>query len=668
MVRSARSRMLSMAVAIALIAGSILIFWQDSFSAASIGSTERVTPMSGASVLTADAQPTALPSARLARSSGSNAAAPADSPSPRLATGSDASEAVMAASATGVRLVVGGSGTATPVATQRPRIIPVTGSGAAAPEAAEEATVEVTATTEVTATVEVTAALVPVATPTPEPEEEATPVAQAEVTVGETVTATAPVTTAEEVTVTTPVTAAEELTPTGAVTTTAETLPAETAPADLVEKAIAAGNFTRLVAAVDAAGLTDVLRSEGPYTLFAPTDAAFDALPAGILDAWMADPGGELTQVLLYHIVPGRIMAADFADGEVEDTLEGEPLTVALGNQGLQINGATVITANILASNGVIHVLPSVLALPAAGAGEEVTPTETLTATGQSTLTVPIIVNGEITTTESVTGTVPITTGEPVSDTASTSPVQTAAEQAAVVISPPARIPRSPVAAPADIWTAPEGALELLSPTTGGYRSPLDVVGLSQTLMGSVDVTLVDEAGTVLAERLTMGGTVDTHAFFHTFLRFSVTEPIAAVLSVVDMDMAEGLVTEQVQIPLTLLPGQRLIDVTYPTVGGVVCGTLTATGYSNTHEANVVVELLSRDGAVLEQVSAMGGTLGIYRDFVAPLAYVVSDGAQPVLLAAYESDASGRFPHVDKQVVPFTLYPEGSDACAGTGQ
>lgn len=640
MVRSARSRMLPMAVTIILIAGSILIFWQDSFSAAPTGGMERVTPMAGASAVNADAQPTALPPTRLVRSSDTSAVTPSASSGSRLATTGGASETPATASATSVRLVMGGSGATMPTATPRPRIIPVTGASAAVPEAATEATVEATleaaATTEVTATVEVTATLAP----------------QEAVAEGEVITATAPVTATKEVT------AAEEVTAT-----------AETTTADLIEKAIATGNLTRLVAAVDAAGLTDVLKSEGPYTLFAPTDAAFDALPAGMLDAWMADPGGELTQVLLYHMVPGKITAADFADGVVEDTLEGEPLTITLGAQGFQINGADVITANILASNGVIHVLPAVLTLPATGAtSEEATPTEAPTATGQSTLTVPIIVNSEITATESVTGPVPITTSEPVSDTASTSPAQPAAEQAAVVISPPARIPRSPVAAPTDIWTAPEGALELLSPAAGGgYRSPLDMVGLSQTFMGSVDVTLVDEAGTILAERLTMGGTVDAHAFFHTFLRFSVSEPTTAVLSVVDMDMAEGMVTEQVQIPLTLLPGQRLIDVTYPAVGGVVCGSLTATGYSNTHEANVVVELLSRDGAVLEQVPAMGGTLGIYRDFVAPLTYAVSDGAQPVLLAAYESDAGGRFPHVDKLVIPFTLYPEGSDACDSLG-
>jgi transforming growth factor-beta-induced protein len=159
---------------------------------------------------------------------------------------------------------------------------------------------------------------------------------------------------------------------------------AEGATADIVDTAIAAGNFTTLVAAVEAAGLVETLKGEGPFTVFAPTDEAFAALPAGTLDTLLADPSGDLTQILLYHVVPGAVMAADVTDSLEATTVQGSPVTFTAGADGVMINDATIVTTDIAASNGVIHVIDAVLLPPAEGemgAGEAMTGTETMTET-----------------------------------------------------------------------------------------------------------------------------------------------------------------------------------------------------------------------------------------------------------------------------------------------
>ena len=127
---------------------------------------------------------------------------------------------------------------------------------------------------------------------------------------------------------------------------------------DLVDTAIAAG-FSTLVAAVQAAGLEDALRGEGPFTVFAPTDAAFGALPAGTVEALLADPPA-LAEILTYHVVPGRIFAADLSEGEEFTTLQGETIRVTLAG-GPQVNGADIVATDILATNGVIHIINAVL-------------------------------------------------------------------------------------------------------------------------------------------------------------------------------------------------------------------------------------------------------------------------------------------------------------------
>lgn len=144
-----------------------------------------------------------------------------------------------------------------------------------------------------------------------------------------------------------------------------ETTTETTALLDIVDTAVGAGNFTTLVAAVEAAGLVDALKGEGPFTVFAPTDEAFAAIPQETLDALLADPAGDLTQILLYHVVEGKVMAADVTDGLEATTLQGAPVNFTVADGSVKINDATIVTTDIEASNGVIHVIDAVIMPPA---------------------------------------------------------------------------------------------------------------------------------------------------------------------------------------------------------------------------------------------------------------------------------------------------------------
>ncbi len=128
---------------------------------------------------------------------------------------------------------------------------------------------------------------------------------------------------------------------------------------DIVDTAIAAGDFTTLVAAVQAAGLEETLRGEGPFTVFAPTDAAFAALPEGTVEALLEDIP-TLTAILTYHVVPGAVMSTDLSDGMTAETVNGQSVTITLG-EGVQVDGANVVAADIEATNGVIHVIDAVI-------------------------------------------------------------------------------------------------------------------------------------------------------------------------------------------------------------------------------------------------------------------------------------------------------------------
>jgi uncharacterized surface protein with fasciclin (FAS1) repeats len=132
--------------------------------------------------------------------------------------------------------------------------------------------------------------------------------------------------------------------------------------ADIVDTAVSAGSFTTLVAAVKAAGLVDTLKGAGPFTVFAPTDEAFAKLPAGTIEALLKDIP-KLTKILTYHVVSGKVMAADVVKIKSAKTVEGSEVKIDASN-GVKINDATVITPDVAADNGVIHIIDSVL-LPA---------------------------------------------------------------------------------------------------------------------------------------------------------------------------------------------------------------------------------------------------------------------------------------------------------------
>lgn len=159
-----------------------------------------------------------------------------------------------------------------------------------------------------------------------------------------------------------------------AETTTAETTETTTATeteeatTDIVDTAVAAGDFTTLATALEAADLVETLKGPGPFTVFAPTDEAFAALPEGTLDELLADPTGDLAEILKYHVVEGEVMAADVVelDGQSVATVQGAELTIEVeGDQVVLVdnsgNRVNVVTTDVDASNGVIHVLDAVL-------------------------------------------------------------------------------------------------------------------------------------------------------------------------------------------------------------------------------------------------------------------------------------------------------------------
>lgn len=127
---------------------------------------------------------------------------------------------------------------------------------------------------------------------------------------------------------------------------------------DIVDTAANAGEFKTLAAALDKAGLVETLRGKGPFTVFAPTDAAFAKVPKEQLDALLADKQ-KLAAVLTYHVVPGTVMAKDVKAGKVK-TVQGAELTLSTGG-GVKVDGANVVKTDIVADNGVIHVIDSVV-------------------------------------------------------------------------------------------------------------------------------------------------------------------------------------------------------------------------------------------------------------------------------------------------------------------
>ena len=143
------------------------------------------------------------------------------------------------------------------------------------------------------------------------------------------------------------------------VATTASAQYATGPSKNIVETAVEAGSFTTLVAAVQAAGLVDVLSGPGPFTVFAPTDEAFAKLPAGTIEALLADKE-KLTAILTYHVVPGAVKAADVLGLTTAQTVQGKSLRIDTSD-GVKVDNANVVATDIMASNGVIHVIDTVL-------------------------------------------------------------------------------------------------------------------------------------------------------------------------------------------------------------------------------------------------------------------------------------------------------------------
>lgn len=134
---------------------------------------------------------------------------------------------------------------------------------------------------------------------------------------------------------------------------------------DIVDTAVGAGQFKTLVAAVKAADLVETLKGDGPFTVFAPTDEAFAKVPKETLDGLLKDKKA-LTGVLTYHVVPGKVMAADVVKLTAAKTVQGEPLAITAKDGKVMVNGATVVKTDIVCKNGVIHVIDAVV-LPPAG-------------------------------------------------------------------------------------------------------------------------------------------------------------------------------------------------------------------------------------------------------------------------------------------------------------
>lgn len=147
-----------------------------------------------------------------------------------------------------------------------------------------------------------------------------------------------------------------------ALATIALAIPARAADKDIVDTAVAAGSFKTLAAALQAAGLVDTLKGAGPFTVFAPTDAAFAKLPADTVESLLKPENkAKLVSVLTYHVVAGKVMAADVVKMKTGKTVQGGSVKITAAGNKVMVDDATVVKTDIAASNGVIHVIDTVL-------------------------------------------------------------------------------------------------------------------------------------------------------------------------------------------------------------------------------------------------------------------------------------------------------------------
>ena len=241
---------------------------------------------------------------------------------------------------------------------------------------------------------------------------------------------------------------------------------------------------------------------------------------------------------------------------------------------------------------------------------------------------------------------------------------------------PPTVTPVSPTATPTDTpitspivdpafsspWTDPAQLIEAFSPVPqSSYHSPFEIIGLSRTFESTVSMRLVDENGLVLTERFAMGGGADGYDFFQTYMRFFVNEPTNATLELFQSAGEDDDLAVDLSIPLTLLPGQRAIDLIAPEVNATICGPINVAGYSLTFEGNVPVTLAERNGSQLSLVPATGGGTS-YRDWGLTLDSVVAETPRALLLSVHESSArDGSI--IDMTRIPISLYPAGHPNC-----
>jgi LysM repeat protein len=219
---------------------------------------------------------------------------------------------------------------------------------------------------------------------------------------------------------------------------------------------------------------------------------------------------------------------------------------------------------------------------------------------------------------------------------------------------------RIPVVTP-PLWGDPATPIELFSPLAHErYRTPIDVNGFGRTFEGNIYLRLLDPGGNLLGEQRARGG-MTQFDFFHSYLRFEVTEEISATLEIYEAAAVDQPPITKIAVPLTLEPGQRFVDLNQPTPGSKGCGPVLVQGYSNTFEANVAVEIVNRSGAGLAFTNTLGGNFGVYRQFSTYLDPALSTPVA-ALVGAYEvSPRDGAL--VDHVRVPVSLYPAGSSAC-----
>ena len=148
----------------------------------------------------------------------------------------------------------------------------------------------------------------------------------------------------------------------GIVVAASNATPADAPTKDIVDTAVAAGSFTTLAKALEAAGLVETLKGAGPFTVFAPTDEAFAKLPAGTLDTLLKPENrAKLTRILTYHVVPGRVMAADVVKLHSATAVSGDTIAIATHGGGVTVDNAHLVKTDIVATNGVIHVIDAVI-------------------------------------------------------------------------------------------------------------------------------------------------------------------------------------------------------------------------------------------------------------------------------------------------------------------